>query len=111
MVCPRCIRVVNEELQKAGFKVSEVELGIAVLDEIKPDKVKLAKVLKENGFELLEEKSTRLVNEIKAFIISYIRDGQIANERLKLSSLLEDNFSKEYGRLSHIFSSPKTITL
>ena len=111
MVCPRCIRVVNEELQKAGFNVTDVELGIAVLGETNPDKAKLAKVLKENGFELLEEKSARLINEIKTFIIGYIRNGQIANEKLKLSSLLEEHFVKEYGQLSHIFSAAENITL
>lgn len=111
MVCPRCIRVVNEELTKAGFKVSDVELGTARISDANPDKAILARVLLENGFELLEEKSAKLINELKIYIINYIREGQIEDERIKLSHRLEEHFGKEYGYLSQIFSASENATL
>jgi AraC family transcriptional regulator len=111
MVCPRCIRVVNEELTRAGFKLIQVELGRATLADGNPDKEILAQVLHENGFELLEERSAKLINELKVYIIKYIRDGHFEDEKLKLSSRLEEYFGKEYGYLSQIFSSSENSTL
>jgi AraC family transcriptional regulator len=111
MVCPRCIKVVRDELTKAGFEVEKVELGSALINHEKPDKDLLEKILSENGFELLEEKSARLINEIKLFIIDYIRTGKIEDDKIKLSSRLEEYFGKEYGYLSHIFSSSENSTL
>jgi AraC family transcriptional regulator len=111
MVCPRCIRVVNEELTKAGFNVTHVELGKASLRDYNPDKTKLAKVLQDNGFELLEEKSAKLINEIKVFIIQFIREGHAEDENIKLSSRLEKHFGKEYAYLSQLFSSSENSTL
>lgn len=111
MVCPRCIRVVGEELTKAGFGVSHVELGKATLIGGISDKVKLLQVLHDNGFELLEEKSAKLISELKVYIIRYIRDGHTKDEKIKLSARLEEYFGKEYGYLSQIFSAAENATL
>lgn len=111
MVCPRCIRVVNEELTKEGFKVSRVELGKATLSEKNPDKSKLAQLLRENGFELLEEKSARLINDLKVFIIQYIRADHTGEEKQRLSMVVEKHFAREYGYLSQIFSASENTTL
>jgi AraC-like DNA-binding protein len=111
MVCPRCIRVVNEELTKGGFKVTHVELGKATIADANPDKAKLSRILLDNGFELLEEKSARLISEMKVYIIQYIREGDAEDEKLKLSSRLERHFGKEYGTLSQIFSASENTTL
>ncbi len=111
MVCPRCIKVVHDELLKAGFDIGVVELGSVIIKSEKPDKEMLAKILLDNGFELLEDKSARLINEIKLFIIDYIRNGKIADDKIKLSSRLEEHFGKEYGYLSHIFSASENTTM
>ena len=111
MVCPRCVRVVNEELTKAGFHVADVELGKAKLSDANPDKAKLARVLQENGFELLEERSVKLISELKVYIISYIRDGHAKDEKKKLSVRLAEFFGKEYAFLSHHFSTSENTTL
>ena len=111
MVCPRCIRVVSEELFKAGFTVDDIQLGSAVIKDAHPDRKMLTEILRDNGFELLEEKSARLINEIKVFIINYIRKGYIENDQIKLSIRLVERFGKDYGYLSHIFSLSENITL
>jgi YesN/AraC family two-component response regulator len=111
MVCPRCIRIVKEELHKAGYQVKDVQLGSAIIQDTVIDRNKLAGILKENGFELLEEKSAKLINEIKVYIISYIRNGKIEDDSLKLSSRLEENFRKDYSYMSHIFSISENTTL
>jgi YesN/AraC family two-component response regulator len=111
MVCPRCIRIVKEELHKAGYQVKDVQLGSAIIQDTVIDRNKLAGILKENGFELLEEKSAKLINEIKVYIISYIRNGKIEDDSLKLSSRLEEHFRKDYSYMSHIFSISENTTL
>jgi AraC-like DNA-binding protein len=111
MVCPRCIRVVTEELTSNGFVVEKVELGKAVITEENPDMAKLSEVLKRNGFELLEEKSAKLVNEIKTFLIRYIRQGNLSEQKLKLSAVLEDHFKRDYNYMSHLFSQMESSTI
>lgn len=111
MVCPRCVKVVRDELTEAGFNVETVELGSAVINDENIDKKLLEKILSENGFELLEEKSARLVNEIKLFVIDYIRNGKIEDDSIKLSTRLEERFGREYGYLSHLFSISENSTL
>ena len=85
MVCTRCIRVVNEELKKAGFTVMHIELGKAILHDRNPDKAILARLFQLNGFELLEEKVAKIVNELKIYIIQYFREGHAEDQKLKLS--------------------------
>jgi YesN/AraC family two-component response regulator len=111
MVCPRCIKVIKDELFKAGFEVPSIELGSAIIKREKPDKKLLKQILTENGFELLEEKTARLINEMKLFIIDYIRNGKIQDDNVKLSSRLENHFGKDYGYLSHMFSTSENTTL
>lgn len=111
MVCPRCIKVVTDELTANGFKLGSVELGkVEVLNE-DIDYKKLAIVLQNNGFELLEEKSAKLVNEIKTFLIQYIRKGNLSEQKLKLSAVLEDKFQRDYSYMSHLFSQIENSTI
>lgn len=111
MVCQRCVRVVKDELEQAGYKVQHIDLGEAVLAEDNIDKVKVSQLLLDNGFELLEEKSARLVNDIKTFIITHIRNGGFEDNNQKVSALLEAHFNKEYNYLSQMFSHAESTTL
>jgi AraC-like DNA-binding protein len=111
MVCPRCIKVVTQELTHAGFKVTEVELGKATIDQDSLDTTKLAAILAANGFELLEEKTAQFVNEVKLYIIDLIRTGKLQENKLKMSTLLEQHFHKDYGYLSQIFSQAENNTI
>ncbi|HEY4612826.1 MAG TPA: hypothetical protein VII11_07585 [Bacteroidota bacterium] len=61
MVCPRCIRVVNEELTGLGLDVRSVILGEVVVSG-SPNELpmkKIQQVLHDNGFELIEENEQR----------------------------------------------------
>ena len=111
MVCPRCIRVVREELTKAGAIVGDVTLGTAKILHDDFDTSKLTSILSENGFELIEEKSAKLINTIKSFIIKYIRSGSLENQKLKISILLEQELNKDYNYLSQLFSQAENTTL
>ena len=59
MVCPRCIKVVKEEFEKLDIPVNKVDLGIVeTATELNPQQIEsIRKVLKENGFELIDDKN------------------------------------------------------
>jgi len=112
MVCPRCIKVVREELEKLGLHLISVELGEVELSENPSSDIisKIREVLIENGFELIEDKSAKLIEDIKKEIINTIQiDEQKPNTNL--SSFLEKTLNKDYSYLSSLFSSKENITI
>lgn len=111
MVCPRCIRVVTEELTRAGFTVRSVALGKAEVEAQPQDISKIAEILRNNGFELLEERTAKLINEIKTFLIQFIREGNLSEQKLKISAILEEKFQRDYNYLSHLFSQSESSTI
>jgi AraC-like DNA-binding protein len=114
MVCPRCIRVVREELEKLGMTVNEITLG-----EVKvfynPENITqetISKTLENNGFELLIDKKARIIEHIKSYIIKLIHyDAPRNYEHLNFSSLLEAELNLDYHYLSSLFSSVENITI
>ena len=78
MVCPRCILVIQNELQGLGATVSTIQLGRATVQI--PDTLTrstIAARLNTYGFELLEDKEEILIEQIKLGIQNYIKLGKI----------------------------------
>lgn len=73
MVCPRCIRVVREELLKLGVTVYDVQLGEALVEINNADFIDIEEALIDNGFELLTDKEEQIVEKIKNIIIQLVR--------------------------------------
>ena len=114
MVCPRCIKVVKDELTKLGLNVKNVELGEATIEtNNKPVNLEqIRNILETNGFELLDDKQGKLVEKIKTLIIEKIqntKDGEL--ERFNFSKYLSENLNVTYQYLSHLFSSLEDITV
>jgi len=114
MVCPRCIRVVREELERLGYSVCTIVLGEAVITPV-PDaeqKEQIRRILEENGFELMDSRIRRIVESIKTAVISRI----YGDERALMSG---ENWSEyisqivhfDYGYLSTLFSSKENVTI
>lgn len=114
MVCPRCIKVVQDELEKLGVKIKSTILG-EVETELPKDQLpikKIAEVLKSNGFELIDDTTTKLIEKIKSIIISVI-------QKYTEEELTEINFPKhisaqinrDYSSLSSLFSKNEGITI
>lgn len=110
MVCDRCIRVVREELTKTGLAVHHVELGRA---EVSGDvsSATIRSVLARNGFELLEDKNAKLVENIKSVLIGLIQNGGLEEFKGRLSDYLARSVGKDYASLSRLFSSVEGITI
>ena len=113
MVCNRCIRVVNEELTNLGFNVKSVELGEAVIED-QPDEEKMkeiAETLKENGFELIDDRKGQLIDHIKTVIIELIHYRREKEEHINFSDYISKEAGYDYSYLSNLFSSVEGTTI
>lgn len=114
MVCSRCIRVVREELERAGYGVAAILLGEVVLTGTitAEDKKRIAEVLAVQGFELIDDRRRTIIERIKTLIISKVHhsDGEEL-EHLLFSEYLSSAMAMEYGYLSSLFSSVENITI
>ena len=114
MVCNRCIKVVGEELEKLGIDVRSISLGEVVVNGSKDQLPlnKISDVLEENGFELIKNKTVKIIEKIKLTILDLVRkDG--TNQALKgnYSDIIVEKLGLDYHYLSSLFSSVENITI
>lgn len=112
MVCPRCITSVINILQNEGISYSKVELGkVELTNELDMDSiVSLKDELLKVGFELLDDKDNKLINNIKTYIISMIHHND-SSKTFNFSDLLSKHLNKDYSILSKTFSKTEGITI
>jgi AraC-like DNA-binding protein len=112
MVCNRCIKVVKDEIEKLGLEIKSIKLGEVIInnapDDFPYDKVK--QVLEENGFELLEDRKARIIEQIKIELIRLIYAEEAVPD-ISLSDFLSGKLNLEYHYLSSLFSSVENITI
>ena len=113
MVCNRCIKVVNEELSGLGLTIEASELGKVVLKEEIDDQAtkRIRQTLTDNGFELIDDKKSWVINKTKTLIIEYIHYDREKPEYVNLSDLLSTELGYDYSYLSNLFSSVEGITI
>ena len=111
MVCDRCIRAVRQELERQGYIVQHLELGRATVERSLIELVFLEEGLEALGFELLTDRNTRIVNQIKTLIIDLIQSGQVAKLTITLSDYLSGHMKMDYAYLSHVFSTTEHLTI
>ncbi|GHB78554.1 helix-turn-helix domain-containing protein [Persicitalea jodogahamensis] len=107
MVCDRCIKVVRDEMEALGLVVKQIELGSAEIEgELSVREAKLVKErLQANGFELLEDLRSVLVEHIKKLVIDEVQ--HLKGKKMKsmnFSDYLSEKCGYEYSYLSHLFS-------
>ncbi len=113
MVCHRCVMAVENELNKLELKPVSVVLGEAVIDS-DPDPATLEVLrmnLKSIGFELIDDKKSRLVEQIKTEIINYIHYDKELEGYVNFSEHLSRVLKREYSYLSNLFSSVEGTTI
>ena len=113
MVCNRCIKVVADELTKLGYSIKSIELGEVQLMESldENDTNKIRQILKENGFELIDDRKSQMINRIKTLIIEFIHYDREKPEHVNLSDFLAKELSHDYSYLSNLFSSVEGVTI
>ncbi len=112
MVCGRCERAVKSELEKMELPVVAIKLGEVELsrDLMGSERQKLDQILKELGFELLEDKGSKIIEQIKNLIVEVVH---YQKEPLKtnLSTYLAEKIRQDYSVLSKLFSDVEGITI
>lgn len=112
MVCPRCIRVVRDELTNLGFDVRSIALGEVELGRNNLSIEKVRHVLHENGFELIEDRRVKTIESIKHAVLKLVQNDHDKNPiRLKDSEFISQEVGQDYHSLSTLFSSVEGITI
>lgn len=111
MVCDRCRMSVQQVLDSLKIPYRRVDLGEVelandpseqFLDEFKDRITPL-------GFELIEDRNSRIISRIKSTVIDMVRGGK--NNKFKLSTHLSESLGKDYNSLSTLFSSVEGVTI
>lgn len=112
MVCPRCITAVRNAFDELGMQVVNVELGkVEVSGKNVVFREKIDKSLQELGFELLEGKEQREVEQIKTHLIEYVKELEKEESLPKISDYLSQKMHFNYASLSSSFSEQEEITI
>ena len=113
MVCNRCIKVVKEELEKLHLDVKDIVLGKAVIQTKKTNlpMEKIEQVLNENGFELIEDKNVKLIENVKVIIIERIHHSEESLEKFNFHRFISDKLNINYNQLSTLFSTSVGVTI
>jgi len=111
MVCPRCITAVEQILSKLKITYIEVKLGQAIVTTDNVDYSTLDKELRAIGFEIVQNKNQKIVEQIKSLIVELIHQNK--NERLEInfSEYLSKKTGYDYSYISNIFSKEENITI
>ena len=112
MVCSRCKMVVKDELIKFGLHPTSVELGEVEIKEELTDSQKneLNIILQSFGFELIDDKKSRLIEKIKNSIVDlvhYSEDRPATN----FSDFISKELHHDYHYLSNLFSEVEGTTI
>lgn len=113
MVCPRCIMVVTNQAQETDLELESVALGVVKLMK-EPTKDQLAAFkmnLEKNGFELIDDNKSMLLERIKTLVIDTIHHNDQFELTLNWSHYISDKLGYDYQYLSSLFSSVSGVTL
>ncbi len=112
MVCNRCILVIKQILKDLQFTPLQVDLGTAVVKEelTSDDREVIRKALEEYGFELIDDKRQRIIEQIRTSIIQLVHyEGNLS--KLKLSEYLKEKCHYDYSFLSKLFTEMNGISI
>ncbi|MCE7044503.1 AraC family transcriptional regulator [Dyadobacter sp. CY312] len=112
MVCNRCITVVQNELDKLGIVPKSVKLGEVIVENelLEGQKSLLGKNLVPLGFELIDDKKSRIIEGIKNVIIDLVH-YQDNDVKSNLSDILSEKLNHDYNYLSNLFSEVEGTTI
>ncbi|WP_340152649.1 AraC family transcriptional regulator [uncultured Marivirga sp.] len=112
MVCPRCITAVKQLMDELEIPFQNVELGEIELKEGLDDeeKSRLNEALETVGFSLIDNRKSRLIEQMKNLIIQKIHHSQDVLD-IKWAEYMADQLNYDYKYLGMLFSSVEGITL
>lgn len=112
MVCRRCIMAVQKVFSDEGITPTNVTLGEVELDK-EPSASDIAKLdtsLKKLGFEIIDDRKSRIIERIKNLIITAVHHSD-SLLNMNLSTYLSTEMNYEYNYLSNLFSEVEGNTI
>ena len=112
MVCQRCVLTVENILTDLKIPFHKISLGEVDLEEklTDTDLKKIDQELSNVGFELIEGRVNKIIEDIKKVVLEYLGLG-IDSENLKLSAFITKQIPYDYSYLSDLFSSVEGKTI
>ncbi len=112
MVCSRCTMLVKAEFEKAGLLPLSVALGeVEIKEQPAADKLlQLNKSLQDLGFEIIDDRKSRIIEKVKNSLIELIHDSE-KNIEINLSEYVSQKLNYDYNYVSNLFSEVEGITI
>lgn len=113
MVCSPLQNGRDRGFKEKWLAQTRVDLGEVVVDhnELSKDELKqLDEHLKKFGFEIIDNRKSRLIEKIKNLIIDYIHYKADKN-LYSISTLLTEKLHYDYNYLSSFFSETEGVTI
>lgn len=118
MVCPRCVKAVEDLARQMGLTGAQVELGTLTLPDGQEGKSldqkkmeELSNKLHVLGFELIDSQKARLIEQIKKEVIFLARKADGEKPKENLSLILSKKLHVDYNHLSALFSASEGQTI
>ena len=112
MLCNSCVHLIRNVLSIEGVEIHDIRLGYLSVS-YRTSKIswkKIEEILNEYGFEILEDKESILVMQIKQAIIEMVHYSTF-DAMVKNSDYLVGKFNISYPSISALFSKRENITL
>lgn len=113
MVCQRCIMAVKDAAENLGIKVRSIRLGeLQTEQDVISGEIldQLDQSLQKLGFERIEDKNVRTIEQVKKIIIENIHHNpDVINSNW--SDLITSQIPQTYNYISNLFSALEGITL
>lgn len=114
MVCQRCVMAVKTIFENNHIPIIHVTLGEVELRGDFLTDAQLKKIdtdLLALGFERIDDKKSRMIEQIKSIVIKEIHHKPQVDLKVNWSFLLADALHYDYHYLSGLFSSVEGITI
>ena len=104
---------VREQFEKIGLSPVSLELGEVETKE-EPSKEQfqlLNRSLKDWGFELIDDRRSRLIEQIKSAVVMHIHHDHHVVPKTNFSDFIADRVHYDYNYLSNLFSEVEGTTI
>src|SRR6478609_4502337 len=112
MVSLRCKMIVKEEFERLGLRYAVIDLGMVDMPEAMTveQRSELKDHLLQSGLELLEDKKSEVIEQIKNVVVGMIHHSDEV-PKVNYSDYISEKLSYNYNYLSNLFSEVKGITI
>ncbi len=114
MVCNRCIAAVVTVFNELGYENFQTGMGWVTLpmSELTEEaKALLGLRLHQLGFELIDDRKSRMIEAIKNLVIQKVQHENLFQQHISWSALIADALHYDYKYLSTLFSGVEGVTI